>query len=347
MKTIWRLMVLILIAISPLSVSSAVCNDKLVANPAFHHGLRIVNGRVVEANGTDLVMRGANYGFVWNPDKTQTFADVKATGANSIRVLFGIGVRWPANTVDDVKKVVALCKKNKLICVLSPHDTSGYHQFSQAASQAQAVAWWNTVKSAVIGQEDYVVVNVANEPFGSFSSDLWKSETTTAVLAMRKAGFTNTLMVDGDAWGQDDNRVMPAQAAEVLKADPLHNLVFSAHMYGIYNTEAKVKSYLSLFASKHLPFVVGEFANAHTYGKPDANAIMKYAQLYKFGYFGWSWSGNEPLTSYLDMVSNYESTQLTSWGQRFLHGPNGVAVGSKEAEVFTQQFGILVSCVRH
>lgn len=347
MKTIWRLMVLILIAISPLSVSSAVCNDKLVADPNFHHGLHIVNGRVVEANGDDLVLRGINYGFLWAPSLTNTFADVKATGANSIRVLFGIGVRWPANTADDVKKVVTLCKKNRLICVLSPHDTSGYHQNYQAASQAQAVAWWNTVKSAVIGQEDYVVVNVANEPFGSFSSDLWKSETTKSILAMRKAGFTNTLMVDGDAWGQDDNRVMPAQATEVLKADPLHNLVFSAHMYGIYNSSVKIKSYIKLFAAKHLPFIVGEFSSMHEFGNPDEDAIMKYAQQYKFGYFGWSWSGNDPQYSYLDMVNDYDSTQLTSWGQRFLHGPNGVAVGSKEAEVFTQQFGTLVSCVRH
>lgn len=339
-----RLMILILTLVSPLSFGSSVCGEKTVSDPHFKHGIHIVKGRVVEADGNDFVARGINYGFLWNPEKIQTFADVKAAGANSIRVLFGIGVRWPANTVDDVRKVVALCKKTRLICVLSPHDTSGYHQDYRAASQAQAVAWWETVKNAVIGQEDYVIVNVANEPFGSFSSDLWKSETTTSVLAMRKAGFKNTLIVDGDAWGQDNNFVMRDNALRVLATDPYHNLIFSSHMYSIFSNDAKVKSYLSSFASKHIPFVVGEFSDQFEYGKPDADAIMKYAGQYRFGYFGWSWGGNDSSVAYLDMTYGFDANKLTPWGQKFLHGPNGVSIGTKEADVFSKRFGITTTC---
>lgn len=66
------------------------------------------------------------------------------------------------------------------------------------------------------------------------------------------------------------------------------------------------------------------------------DAIMGAAVKYGFGYFGWSWSGNDYGTAYLDMVYGYNPIQLSPWGKRFLWGPNGIhQVPPKEATYFT------------
>src|SRR5690242_5693924 len=54
-------------------------------------GIRVQNGRLVEANGSDLVLRGVNHDFIWYPDKNGVFAAIKAAGANAVRVPLGTG----------------------------------------------------------------------------------------------------------------------------------------------------------------------------------------------------------------------------------------------------------------
>src|SRR5688500_15141193 len=88
-------------------------------------GIRIANGRLVEANGTELVLRGINHAHTWYKTQTSSFANIKAAGANSVRVVLS-GGRWqPADTAADVANVINLCKQNRLICVLENHDTTG------------------------------------------------------------------------------------------------------------------------------------------------------------------------------------------------------------------------------
>ena len=115
-------------------------------------GIRISGGRLVEANGTELVLRGINHAHTWYPQRTASFADIKATGANSVRVVLASGQRWTANSAADVSNVVGLCKQNRLICVLEVHDTTGYGEQSGAATLAQAVDYWISVQSALTGQ---------------------------------------------------------------------------------------------------------------------------------------------------------------------------------------------------
>jgi mannan endo-1,4-beta-mannosidase len=50
------------------------------------------------------------------------------------------------------------------------------------------------------------------------------------------------------------------------------------------------------------------------------------------GYIGWSWAGNnDPI---LDMTSNFNAAQLTTWGERIVNGPNGIRATSKQATIF-------------
>lgn len=140
-------------------------------------------------------------------------------------------------------------------------------------------------------------------------------------------------MVDAPNWGQDWQGVMRANAQAVYDADTTGNLIFSIHMYSVYNTAQAVTDYLNAFVSAKLPILIGEFGGpADQYGDPDEDTMMATAQRLKLGYLAWSWSGNtDPI---LDLVIDFDPTRLSAWGERIFHGVNGIAQTSKEATVF-------------
>ncbi|MEV4514524.1 cellulase family glycosylhydrolase [Dactylosporangium sp. NPDC049525] len=299
-----------------------------------HTGIQVRDGRLVEATGSDLVLRGVNHDFMWYPDRNGSFAGIKAAGANAVRVPFGIGHQWRKSGVDDVAKVVGLCKANRLVCILDAHDTTGFGQDKKAATIAQAVQFWLGVRDALIGAEDHIIVNIANEPFGNGTTMPWVQQTSDAIRALRAAGFRHTLMVDAPGWGQDESFVMRDNAEKVRDADPTGNTLFDIHMYGEFDTAAKVNSYLSSFTDRRLPILIGEFSGEHQWGDPDEDAIMAYAEARELGYFGWSWSGNDKQFSYLDLVDDFDAGRLTAWGRRFISGPNGLTTDTREATIF-------------
>ncbi|MGW4908961.1 cellulase family glycosylhydrolase [Streptomyces sp. NPDC004270] len=297
-------------------------------------GLHISAGRLVEGNGSDFVMRGVNAAHTWYPGRTgQSLADIKALGANTVRVVLADGHRWAANSASDVANVVAQCKANRLICVLEVHDTTGYGEDSAAGTLDEAADYWIGLKDVLAGQEDYVVINIGNEPWGNTAPDGWTAPTIAAVQKLRNAGLAHTLMVDAPNWGQDWQGVMRANARSVYAADPTGNLIFSIHMYSVFDTAQEITDYLNAFVDAGLPLLIGEFGGpADQYGDPDEDTMMAAAQQLKLGYLAWSWSGNtDPI---LDLALNFDRNQLSSWGQRVFNGVNGIAQTAKEATVF-------------
>ncbi|MGO4422997.1 cellulase family glycosylhydrolase, partial [Streptomyces sp. MCAF7] len=123
-------------------------------------GLHISGGRLLEGNGNDFIMRGVNHAHTWYPGQTQSLADIKALGANTVRVVLSNGHRWTKNSAEDVAAIVAQCKANRLICVLEVHDTTGYGEESAAASLDQAADYWIGLKSVLTGEENYIVINI-------------------------------------------------------------------------------------------------------------------------------------------------------------------------------------------
>jgi mannan endo-1,4-beta-mannosidase len=298
-------------------------------------GLRVKDGRLYEANGNEFVMRGVNHAHAWYPERTGSLADIAEKGANTVRIVLSTGDRWTRTTADQVSSLIGQCKAGKLICVLEAHDTTGYGEEPAAASLDKAADYWVGVRNALVGQEDYVVVNIGNEPFGNNDQSAWTNATKSAIAKLRAAGLRHALMVDAPAWGQDWKHVMRDNAASVLAADPDRNTVFSVHMYGVYDTAAEVQNYLNHFVSNRLPIVVGEFGDNHSDGNPDENAIMATAQSLRVGYLGWSWSGNGGGVEYLDLVAGFDADSLTAWGNRLFHGANGISTTSKTATVYT------------
>ncbi|MGW5640191.1 cellulase family glycosylhydrolase [Streptomyces sp. NPDC003832] len=296
-------------------------------------GLHISEGRLLEANGNDFVMRGVNHAHTWYPGETQSLADIKALGANSVRVVLSNGHRWTKNSAQDVAAVITSCKANRLICVLEVHDTTGYGEEAAAATLDSAADYWIGLKDVLAGQEDYVIVNIGNEPWGNTDPAGWTAPTIAAIKKLRSVGLEHTIMVDAPNWGQDWQGVMRANAQSVYAADTTGNLIFSIHMYSVFDTAAEITDYLNAFVAARLPILIGEFGGpADQWGDPDEDTMMAAAQNLDLGYLAWSWSGNtDPI---LDLSIGFDPNQLSSWGQRIFHGANGIAQTSKEATVF-------------
>ncbi|MGS2618325.1 cellulase family glycosylhydrolase [Micromonospora sp. LZ34] len=296
-------------------------------------GFTVANGKLYDANGAEFVMRGVNHAHTWYPQQTRSFADIKALGANTVRVVLASGDRWTRNTNADVANVISLCKANRLICVLEVHDTTGYGEQSGAASLDRAVDYWLGIADVLTGEEEYVIVNIGNEPYGNQGYAAWTTDTSNAIKRLRAAGFDHTIMVDAPNWGQDWSFTMRDNAASVFAVDPDRNTVFSVHMYGVFDTAAEISDYLGRFRTAGLPIVVGEFGHNHSDGDPDEEAIFSYTQANGIGWLGWSWSGNGGGVEYLDMATNFNPASLTSWGQRIFNGANGIRQTAREATV--------------
>jgi mannan endo-1,4-beta-mannosidase len=300
-------------------------------------GFSISNGQLVDNNGTPFVMRGVAYPYTWFQTQPvqQHIANIGAMGFNTVRYVLSTGGQWPRITGAQLSQIIQWSKDNRIIAVLEVHDSTGWTESSAAVPISNAVAYWTSadVRAAINGQENFVIINIANEPFGNTTTANYTPDTIAAIQAMRNAGITHTLMVDAANWGQDWSNTMRTNAMQIWNADTRRNLVFSVHMYEVYAQASAVTSYMQAFDDMSLPLVVGEFGADHQGQPVDEAAIMAQAQQRGNGYIGWSWSGNGGCCVSLDVVNNF-STTLSSWGQILVNGPNGVRATSVPASVF-------------
>jgi mannan endo-1,4-beta-mannosidase len=311
---------------------AAASSIVLYAQPASAAvGLHISGRNIVEANGQTFIMRGVSHEHTWFANQTSSFANIKALGANTIRVVLS-GGRWTANSATDVANVITMCKQNRLICVLEDHDTTGFGEDSAAFSLDQAVNYWIGLKSVLVGQENYIAINIGNEPIGNTNPSQWINATTAAIQKMRSNGFEHLLMVDAPNWGQDWNFVMRDNAQTVLNADSQHNTVLSIHMYDVFNTAAAIVDYLNRFQTNGWPLVIGEFGWQRSPSNVDHETVLSEAVSRNLGYLGWSWAGNND--PYLDMATNFDPNQLSTWGQRIFNGTNGIKATAKQATIY-------------
>jgi mannan endo-1,4-beta-mannosidase len=159
-------------------------------------------------------------------------------------------------------------KSNRLICMFEVHSTTGYGDQS-AATLSQAADYWLNIRSALNGQERYVLINIGNEPYGNTNTAGWTNDTINAIRKIRNGGMTHTLVVDGPNWGQDWSGVMRIN----------------------YGQASMITSYLNAYVNAGLPIIIGEFGNTHSDGNGDTYTIMATAQSKGLSYLGWSWSG--------------------------------------------------------
>ena len=320
------------------TLSATLVISSLITANAFA-GWSVNGTKVLDPKGNNFIFRGINHAHVWYPDKTaQAMTDIAATGANSIRVVLANGTQWSRVGGADVTTIISQCKAAKMVCVLEVHDSTGFGESAAATNISNATTYWTSsdIKNAIIGQEDYVIINIANEPYGNgVSASTYVSETSAAIKAIRNAGLTHLIMVDAPNWGQDWSGIMRDNAGAVFAADSLSNTMFSVHMYEVYNSASAVQNYLTSFQAKGYALIVGEFGTENNGSNVDEASILSYSQQMGIGYMGWSWAGNGSCCVPLDIAVGWSPTSLSTWGNYLINSANGIKATSKLATIFT------------
>lgn len=304
-------------------------------------GFYVQDKKLYDSNCNEFVMRGVNYPYAWYSarDTQQDFDAIRAAGANAVRIVMATGARWTRTSGSNLAQLIGWAKAAELVAIVEVHDTTGWSEQSGSVDLTNATNYWTAddVAGALQGEEAYVILNIGNEPMGNDTTDQWASRHVTAVQALRNAGFEHTLMVDAPNWGQDwENTMRGGAGSAIWNADSHKNLVLSVHMYQVFGTSQIVSTYMNTYLSNNsAPLVVGEFAADHG-GDGDVaeDAIMSFAESLGIGYLGWSWSGNGDGLGSLDITNGFDAGSLTTWGNRLIHGENGLGASSEVCSCF-------------
>ncbi|OMD36946.1 glycoside hydrolase family 5 [Paenibacillus borealis] len=314
--------------ISAASTALSVTTSATATTQGFY-----INGTTLyDANGKPFVMRGINHAYTWyKGQESVAIPAIAQTGANTVRIVLSDGQQWSKDSLAALQNLITLCEQNKLVVVVEVHDGTG----SDSEAVLDNIAnYWIEMKSALIGKEKTVILNIANEWYGTWDGANWAKGYTSVIPKLRNAGIKNTIMVDGAGWGQYPQSIVD-YGTQVFNADPLKNTMFSIHMYEYAGgNAATVKSNIDNVLNKNLALVIGEFGIKHTNGDVDEATIMSYSQQKGVGYIGWSWKGNGTGLEYLDMSHDWAGTSYTEQGNAIINGPNGIKATSKLSTVF-------------
>ena len=307
-------------------------------------GFYTKQNQLFDANDNEFIIRGLSFPYTWFTHQLDTaLPGIKQSGANTVRVVLSSGdhqTNWGRDSAFEVENIIEKFKEIDIIPVLEVHDATGYGDDEAAAHISDIVDYWLEIKDVLIGQEDYVIINIANEPFGNQTkNDLkedWINEHQKAIQKLRAGGLKHTLMIDAPNWGQDWQNIMLENADKVYQADPYKNIIFSVHMYEVYGNQLTVENYFNQFPNDY-PLVVGEFGPEH-YGDNVAHeAIMESADKKDIGYIGWSWKGNSPEEiEVLDMVHDWAGNDLTPWGETLFKGDYGLQNTAETCSIFKE-----------
>lgn len=305
----------------------------LSANAESSPGFYVSGTNIMDANGNAFVMRGVNIAHAWYSSYTEDSIRAAAqNGANTVRVVVADGSRWSKTSKSDLSSIISMCRENKVVCILEVHDATGSDNIYDLDA---AVNYWIENKSVLQGNEKYVIVNIANEWYGSWNGSSWAEGYKTAIKALRNAGISNMLMVDCAGWGQYPDSIK-YYGREVFNADSQANTVFSIHMYEYAGGNANtVRTNIDNALGIGVPVVIGEFGGQHTNGDVDEATIMSYCTQKGVGYLGWSWKGNSSDLAYLDIANDWSGSSLTSWGNTLINGSSGIKATSKTCTIFT------------
>jgi mannan endo-1,4-beta-mannosidase len=196
------------------------------------------------------------------------------------------------------------------------------------------------MKSIIKKYNQYILINIANEcGDNKLKAEYWRNSYKRSIDLLRGEGYESTIVIDAPGWGQNSAPVLK-YGQELIDFDPLHNLLFSIHMYGSWNDKSKIQNDLLLASQKSIPIIVGEFGYNFNDGDNNLKCKVNHQQILKtcnelnIGYLAWSWTGNNEENSWLDLVANSDWEMLTNWGNEIFNSPLGIKETAKKASVF-------------
>lgn len=329
----------------------------LLDKPGFHtDGVRLL-----DANGKEFLMRGYNYSYAWQKGYWgAAFSTAKKYNCNALRIQLSDGQNSSLGgycDADQVSRLISSCKNNHFIGVFNVQDTGGGDDPNVLLHAAD---YWVGIKNAVIGQEQYCIVNIGNEwmespgrdcngEWGNYEVNLWSDTYIKAVRRIRSAGIKNTLMIDCNGYGQYAD-IIWKEGQRILDEDKKYfedgkpNIIFSIHFYekACYwdyekGTGSRVAHSIDKALSIGAPVCIGEYAYSRKSEKwkMDWETIQDYSKTMNIGYLGWSFTGNGDAESQgLDMFNSDGSTMWKNGECIILHPNDGIQATSVICSVY-------------
>lgn len=295
-------------------------------------GFYVDGNTLYDANGNPFIMRGVNHGHAWFTGELETtLSALEELGCNTVRVVLADGEQWTKTSLEELEMVIESCKAHNLVAVLEVHDATCK---SETTSLIEAAQFFVDAKEVLIGQEDYVILNIANEWGGYNQFVTWRKGYCKAIPMLRDAGLAHTIMVDCPSGGQQAIAIQK-EGAEIFESDSIENVMFAVHMYGTAGGSAeKIEKNLKYATDMGFCVCVGEFGHNHSDGDIDEDYVMEYCQKNSIGYLAWSWKGNASPVEYLDLSLTWDGSELSQWGKTVFEGPNGIGKTAKLCSVF-------------
>ncbi len=301
--------------------TGGTCGPLPPAGPSF-----TVSGRTIrDAAGKPVVLRGVNKMSVFDDEDPRgaiSFPEIRKTGANTVRIVWGItsnlAPNGPKTNPDVLDALIGNARSSGLVPMIELHDATG--DWSRLDS---LVNYWvqPRIVSIIQKHREYLLVNIGNEVGDDTVSDAqFTQRYTAAVQRMRGAGIRTPLVIDAPDWGKRLT-TLNATAAALLDADPDRNLIFSVHMYWPANggaTQQFIKDALQGAVNANYPLIVGEFASHGAFnpngsicaegGRVEYKTILAETQRHGIGWYAWEWGPgngfNDPLCALMDMTTN-------------------------------------------
>jgi mannan endo-1,4-beta-mannosidase len=307
-----------------------------------------VSGRFLyDRHGNQVILRGVNYAPLDTDvyPGTDYLDEVLQTGANAIRIAWWITYPnpRPAYTIDNLANLLDRCIAANVVPIVEmaqipcPTDTSPLN--------AQLIPWWTSAAVVAVLQprQSCLILNLANElgeyqwadnPAASLTQ--YVADYTTALQAMRTAGYVCPLMIDAPDCGIS-NQVFTMAGAQLVAADG--NILLSTHAYwaGFDGT-----SNVAPAVAANLPVIFGEVANKEgdppnnlpiydldgipvpTYEAPPTgfnykDFLTKVLLPNQIGWLMWSWFPDDVPERNMSSDGSYAS--LTAYGQDVVGNP--------------------------
>lgn len=103
----------------------------------------------------------------------------------------GDGQQYSKTSLTEIQKLITLCKDNHLIAIVEAHDATGSENIQYLENTAN---YWMEMKDALIGNEDHVILNIANEWGGAWDSSNWAAGYQQVIPKLRNVGIKNTII---------------------------------------------------------------------------------------------------------------------------------------------------------
>jgi hypothetical protein len=254
----------------------------VLAAPLRAAPLQTSGRRLLDSCGKPLVVRGVEQilGQELPPgnDWVRLVENIADSGANAVRILPGVGTL----SVADVDEVLTSIGRRQMVAYIGPLSDDG--------------SWLgrSDVRSMLAKHESYILLDAYGEPQYD-DRERFRREAVEAIARVRAWGYRVPLTVTGNQFGRDLPSVLEL-GAEIVAADPLHNIIlgwqaywgtggyYQGH-YGLNLTQA-----MAAIAAAPFPIQIGlDYVTDPPSQTADFGALMNLAEADGVGWLWWDW----------------------------------------------------------